>query len=124
MNKKDYKGYELIKAIHDGEIKDGAIIEVHDLSTLDHVKARITFRNKKLNWISGEFDTSCLFDDNIYFRVLEDNTEDIEELGYDEVKLYADSKVVETTKKASIEDIVSKINELVRAVNKLKSEQL
>ena len=79
MNKKDYRGYELIKVIHDGEIKDGAIIEVHDLSTLDHVKVRITFRNKKLNWISGEFDTSCLFDDNIYFRVLEDNTEEIEE---------------------------------------------
>ena len=79
MNKKDYKGYELIKAIHDGEIKDCTIIEVHDLSTLDHIKARITYSNKRLNWIAGDFDTGCLFDNNIYFRILEDNTEDIEE---------------------------------------------
>ena len=80
MNKKDYKGYELIKAIHDGEIKDYTTIEVHDLSTLDHIKSKIEYSNKRLNWIAGEFDTTCLFDDNIYFRVLEDNTEEIEEL--------------------------------------------
>ena len=80
MNKKDYKGYELIKAIHDGEIKDYTTIEVHDLSTLDHVKSKIEYSNKRLNWIAGEFDTTCLFDDNIYFRVLEDNTEEIEEI--------------------------------------------
>ena len=80
MNKKDYKGYELIKAIHDGEIKDYTTIEVHDLSTLDHIKSKIEYSNKRLNWIAGEFDTTCLFDDNIYFRVLEDNTEEIEEI--------------------------------------------
>ena len=80
MNKKDYKGYELIKAIYDGEIKDYTTIEVHDLSTLDHIKSKIEYSNKRLNWIAGEFDTTCLFDDNIYFRVLEDNTEEIEEL--------------------------------------------
>lgn len=81
MNKKDYKGYELIKAIYDGEIKDYTTIEVHDLSTLDHIKSKIEYSNKRLNWIAGEFDTTCLFDDNIYFRVLEDNTEEIEEIG-------------------------------------------
>jgi hypothetical protein len=113
MNKKDYRGYELIKAIHDGEIKDGAIIEVHDLSTLDHVKARITFRNKKLNWISGEFDTSCLFDDNIYFRVLEDNTEDIEELEYFNI---GEAKNTSQTK------MIDKINELVKAVNAIRKD--
>lgn len=115
MNKKDYRGYELIKAIHDGEIKDGAIIEVHDLSTLDHIKARITFRNKKLNWISGEFDTSCLFDDNIYFRVLEDNTEEIGELPIndEDEKLYS----------PVILDNRIKINELVKVVNEIRKEK-
>ena len=117
MNKKDYKGYELIKAIHDGEIKDGAIIEVHDLSTLDHIKARITFRNKKLNWISGEFDTSCLFDDNIYFRVLEDNTEEIEEL--DEEWTYIEGQVEKTWGKSELE-LVNKINELVKRINHIE----
>lgn len=94
MNKKDYKGYELIKAIHDGEIKDYTTIEVHDLSTLDHIKSKIEYSNKRLNWIAGEFDTTCLFDDNIYFRVLEDNTEEIEEksnfedMGYEIAQAY------------------------------------
>lgn len=120
MNKKDYKGYELIKAIHDGEIKDGAIIEVHDLSTLDHIKARITFRNKKLNWISGEFDTSCLFDDNIYFRVLEDNTEEIEEL--DEEWTYIEGQVEKTWSKSELE-LVNKINEIIKAVKQIRKEK-
>ena len=121
MNKKDYKGYELIKAIHDGEIKDCTIIEVHDLSTLDHIKARITYSNKRLNWIAGDFDTTCLFDDNIYFRVLEDNTEKIEEL---DRNLKFDDLITPYGKN---EDMIwteiikqhNKINELVRTVNKL-----
>ncbi len=124
MNKKDYRGYELIKAIHDGEIKDGAIIEVHDLSTLDHVKARITFRNKKLNWISGEFDTSCLFDDNIYFRVLEDNIEEIEEL---DRNLKFDDLITPYGKNEDMmwTEIIkqhNKINELVKVVNAIRKD--
>ena len=107
INKKDYKGYELIKAIHDGEIKDGTIIEIHDLSTLDHIKARIDYSNKRLNWLAGEFDTRCLFDDNIYFRVLEDNTEEIEEL---------------PDYNYSIKENRDKINELVRVVKQIRKE--
>lgn len=115
MNKKDYKGYELIKAIYDGEIKDYTTIEVHDLSTLDHIKSKIEYSNKRLNWIAGEFDTTCLFDDNIYFRVLEDNTEEIEEL-FDyrtgENDLYNDN----------FDDMFRKINELVKAVKEIRKD--
>lgn len=131
MNKKDYKGYELIKAIHDGEIKEGAIIEVHDLSTLDHVKARITFRNKKLNWISGEFDTSCLFDDNVYFMVLEDNTEEIEGLNAyklmespymtDLLKEQRYDEFMELLKQSEVE-IADKLIKLTWAVNEIRKD--
>lgn len=92
MNKKDYKGYELIKAISDKEIKDKTKIEVHSLQ--DNIIAVIEYKNKRLEWGTGEFDTSYLFDDNIYFRVLEDNTEEIEEksnfedMGYEIAQAY------------------------------------
>lgn len=119
MNKKDYKGYELIKAIHDGEIKDYTTIEVHDLSTLDHIKSKIEYSNKRLNWIAGEFDTTCLFDDNIYFRVLEDNTEEIEEL--DEWITRRDGEVTQQEGKRL--EMCHKINELVKAVNQLRKDK-
>ena len=80
MNKKDYKGYELIKAISDKEIKDKTKVEVHSLRVADNIIAVIEYSNKRLEWGTGEFDTSYLFDNYIYFRVLEDNTEEIEEL--------------------------------------------
>ena len=115
MNKKDYKGYELIKAIYDGEIKDYTTIEVHDLSTLDHIKSKIEYSNKRLNWIAGEFDTTCLFDDNIYFRVLEDNTEEIEELEITEI--------VQNRLVKEIKENREKINELVKAVNSIRKDK-
>ena len=111
MNKKDYKGYELIKAISDKEIKDKTKIEVHSLQ--DNIIAVIEYKNKRLEWGTGEFDTSYLFDDNIYFRVLEDNTEEIEEL------LTIEDYECDKTDIRLNRD---KINELVKAVNKLRKE--
>ena len=107
MNKKDYKGYELIKAIHDGEIKDGTKIEVHDLKVLDRFLTIIEYSERRLNWENGNWSTGDLFDDNIYFRVLEDNTEEIEEL-----PIYNNVATDERLK----------INELVRAINKLNTK--
>ena len=114
MNKKDYKGYELIKAIHDGEIKDYTTIEVHDLSTLDHIKSKIEYSNKRLNWIAGEFDTTCLFDDNIYFRVLEDNTEEIEEIP---------EECIEDCTDRNYAYLATKYNELVKAINSIRKDK-
>ena len=123
MNKKDYKGYELIKAISDKEIKDKTKIEVHSLKVLDITIAVIEYSNKRLEWGTGEFDTSYLFDDNIYFRVLEDNTEEIEELECEESKMYCDTQLIESTKTAKQEDIIDKINELVKAVNEIRKDK-
>jgi len=118
MNKKDYEGYELIKAISDKEIKDKTKIEVHSLKVLDNTIAVIEYKNKRLEWGTGEFDTSYLFDKDYYFRILEDNTEEIEELdrevqvGYTEVELAHQLGLIKL-----------KINELVRAYNKSRKEK-
>jgi len=112
MNKKDYKGYELIKAISDKEIKDKTKIEVHSLQ--DNIIAVIEYKNKRLEWGTGEFDTSYLFDDNIYFRVLEDNTEEIEEL-----KPVKDGLAY----RYEWSEIPKKINELVKAVNSIRKDK-
>lgn len=117
MNKKDYEGYELIKAISDKEIKDKTKIEVHSLKVLDNTIAVIEYKNKRLEWGTGEFDTSYLFDKDYYFRILEDNTEEIEEL--DEEWTYIEGQVEKTWSKSELE-LVNKINELVKAVNKLR----
>lgn len=72
MNKKIYKGYELIKAIEDEQIEEGTIIEI-----------------------------------------LEDNTEEIEELKYD---------VVDENGRGyfRLDTVADKVNELVKAINELK----
>lgn len=113
MNKKDYEGYELIKAISDKEIKDKTKIEVHSLKVLDNTIAVIEYKNKRLEWGTGEFDTSYLFDKDYYFRILEDNTEEIEEykgesfeqLGYEIGKM---STAI--------------VRGLIKAVNEMKEE--
>ena len=129
MNKKDYKGYELIKAISDKEIKDKTKIEVHSLQ--DNIIAVIEYKNKRLEWGTGEFDTSYLFDDNIYFRVLEDNTEEIEELdkqkAKNEIWTYTDANINKSNLYClslyTEHHIVPKINELVKAVNSIRKDK-
>ena len=80
MSKKIYKGYELIKAIAEGEIKENTNIKVHDLSVFDKIVTTINYSNKKLNWKTGEFDTSYLCNDSYYFELIEDETIDIESI--------------------------------------------
>ena len=68
----------------------------------------------------------CLFDDNIAFlannevEILEDNTEEIEEL--DEEWTYIEGQVEKTWSKSELE-LVNKINELVKAINELRKEK-
>lgn len=80
---KDYKGYELIKAIRDGEIKENSVIEVHSLNVGDNVITEIKYINRRLIWDAGEFNTGFLCDDNYYFRVVEEQ-EKIDKLEIDE----------------------------------------
>ena len=99
------KGYELIKAITENKIKNNTIIKVKMGSTY---KATLKYENLMLKWESGDFDTSILCSTEADFEVIEENKE-IEELSIDEI----DNEVV----------LKNKINELVRAVNKLNKER-
>lgn len=69
------KGYELIKEIADGKIKENTQIEVHDLTVLDKVIAIIEYKNGRLNWVEGTFDTSYLVSLNCYFKIIEEQEE-------------------------------------------------
>lgn len=77
-----YKGYELVKMIHDNiDLDDGTRIEVHDERLNPSLVTVLEYNNYRLNWKEGSFNTRALFDDYYYFRVLEDNTEEQETLG-------------------------------------------
>lgn len=99
------KGYELIKAITERKIKNNTTIKV---KMGNAYKATLKHENLMLKWESGDFDTSILCSAEADFEVIEENKE-IEELSIDEI----DNEVV----------LKNKINELVRAVNKLNKER-
>ena len=104
------KGYELIKAITERKIKNNTKIKVKMGSAY---KATLKYENFMLKWESGDFDTSILCSAEADFKVIEENKE-IEELK-------TLSPQSETYK--SVVDNREKINELVRAVNKLNKER-
>lgn len=101
------KGYELIKAITERKIKDNTTIKVKMGNTY---KSTLKYENLMLKWKSGDFDTSILCSAEADFEVIEENKE-IEEL--DNMELI----------NARPEVNAIKINELVRAVNKLNKER-
>lgn len=99
------KSNELFEEIHCGRIKEGTKIKVIDELTGNCI-SKIEYKNQRLNWISGEFDTSFLCNIDIEF-VIEESKE-IEEIDEDEFLEL---------------DIYSKMNEIIRAVNKLNKER-
>ena len=105
------KGYELIKAITERKIKNNTTIKVKMGNTY---KATLKHENLMLKWESGDFDTSILCSAEADFEVIEQNKE-IEELEISE----SNTEI--------IDDFViknrEKINELVRAVNKINKER-
>ena len=104
------KGYELIKEITERKIKNNTKIKV---KIGDTYKATLKYENLMLKWESGDFDTSILCSAEADFEVIKEKKE-IEELGI----LSTQS---ETYK--SVVDNREKINELVRAVNKINKER-
>ena len=100
------KGYELIKAITERILKNNTTIKVKMGNTY---KATLKYENLMLKWKSGDFDTSILCSAEANFEVIEENKE-IEEL--DNMELI----------NARPEVNAIKINELVRAVNKIKKQ--
>lgn len=113
------KSNELFEEIHCGRIKEGTKIKVIDELTGNCI-SKIEYKNQRLNWISGEFDTSFLCNIDIDFEVIEENKEieELNKISYDEFKYAGDKRRFDLT---NIE--YDKINELVRAVNKLNKER-
>lgn len=104
------KGYELIKAITERKIKDNTTIKVKMGNTY---KATLKYENLMLKWESGDFDTSILCSAEADFEVIEENKE-IEEL-----------EILDSDKEVMAAFVIKnreKINELVRAVNKIKKQ--
>ena len=117
MNKKIYKGYELVKAIEDGEIKEGTILIFTSTISKDNKKeVEVVRRPEGLILYKKDaaeiLPTSWLFNSKI--EVLEDNTEEIEEL-----------KPVDDgiTYRYEWSEIPNKINELVKAINSIRKEK-
>ena len=107
---KDYKGYELIKEITEGNIKDGTTIGVFDLSVCDIFVTDIKYKDKKLNWEEGKFNTSYLVNPNCYFRIVEEQ-EEIDIQSIEEIQ-FPDNTVLRDTR-----DLI--VNRLVQAVKQL-----
>lgn len=112
------KANELFEQIYSGEIKEDTQIDVINELTGQYITT-IEFRNGMLNWEPGEFDTSFLCNIDIDFVVKEKKEiEELNKISYDEFKYAGDKRRFDLT---NIE--YDKINELVRAVNKLNKER-
>ena len=65
------KSNELFEKIHSGEVKEDTQIDVINELT-GHYITTIKYKNGKLNWKTGEFDTSFLCNIDIDFIVKEE----------------------------------------------------
>lgn len=107
------KANELFEQIHSGEIKEDTQIDVINELTGQYITT-IEFRNGMLNWEPGDFDTSFLCNIDIDFVVKENKgIEEINDTNYDENL---------TAKRIYHNFTRSKLNEVIRAVNKLTKE--
>ena len=118
MNKKIYKGYELIKALADEDIEAGTIlIFTSTIDTTNKIEVEVARKPQglilyKRNTIDDILPSSWLLNSKI--EVLEDNTEEIEEL--EPVK---DG----ITYRYEWSKIPNKINELVKAINSIRKDK-
>lgn len=99
------KSNELFEMIHSGEIKENTRIDVKTEKGL-HI-AYIDYKNKKLNWASGEFDTRYLCDIETEFEIVKPEWE-IERLKLQKMRVSDD-----------IDAIAYKVNEIIYSLNKL-----
>ena len=104
------KGNELFEMIHSGQIKENTKIDVKAENGL-HI-AYIDYKNKKLNWTSGEFDTRYLCDIEIEFEIVKPEWE-IEKLNLQD--MYTGEK---------INAIENKVNEIIDSLNKINEPLL
>ena len=112
------KGYELIKAITENKIKDNTKIKVTD----GILETEIKYKDGGLKWKPEQFNTAFLCSEDMNFEAIEEKKE-IEELGFiEETVEYCDGSGYTNTEAASAIDMHKKINELVRAVNKINKQ--
>ena len=116
------KGYELLKAISDREIKDGAKIEIKgrfsgDLKGSYFIYSEGHFRFPIYEPDGIKYSDSLEVHDliNFNFEVIEENKE-IKELGE-----YFDSTEELNNRALAIENRI-KINEIIREINKIKKQ--
>lgn len=113
MSKKIYKGYELIKAIAEGEIKDGSRFIICGYKQI------IKYNNGILYYVNDNFDEiNSRVIISYTFELIEDETIDIESI--DEL-LVEQLKNREHTN-ADIYMLAKRQNELVQAVKQLNKE--
>lgn len=101
------KSNELFEKIHSGEIKENTKIEV--MTEYGKHIAFIEYRNGKLNWTTGEFDTRYLCDIETEFEISR-KTWEIEKLDL-ENRLTGDKIKLIENKLNEIIDNINKINE-------------
>ncbi len=105
------KSNELFEQIHCGRIKEGTKIKVIDELTGNCI-SKIEYKNQRLNWVSGEFDTSFLCNIDIDFEVIEENKEiDIQSI-----------KEISSEDRFYRTDNIDKLNELTRAIKQIDKE--
>lgn len=110
MNKKIYTGYELIKALADEEIKVGTtLLFTSFIDSTKKIEAQvdrcpeglILYKKNSLNeTLSGDWFL------NSKIEVLEDNTEEIEELSYE----------------WTTNEIADRVDKLIKAVNEIRKD--
>ena len=102
------KGYELIKAITENKIKDNTKIRVTD----GILETEIKYKDGGLKWKPEQFNTAFLCSEEMNFEVIEENKE---------IKELYEHKTINYTQ-TDIRTNREKINELVRAVNKINKQ--
>lgn len=126
MSKKIYKGYELIKAIADGEIKEGSRFKVKALwngsYVYDNRIAIVKYKNIVYeeeeeiitSWtiINSEFE--LIEDETIDDETIDDETIDIESIS----ELYSASDTDDT-----INELVKAVKQLDRRIKKLENKE-
>lgn len=107
------KGYELLKMVNDGEITEGTIVKIKEpkmLSDIEYIFDGSTFwKYKKNNRTSEEMRASTSI--GVIFEIPEKENGKIEEYK------------TKYTESCIEKEIVDKLNEVIRAVNKLNEER-
>ncbi len=118
------KANKLFEQIYSGQIKENTKISVIDELTGDYI-TEIEYKNKKLNWKSGVFDTSFLCNIHIEFETIEEKTEAISELRIAGITVEEMENKMELREvlNESFYDILNKTNEIILAVNRINKKR-